>query len=65
MDFGVVLGTVPVPFKPVKYHMAVIAEFWQFVSVQHDGKLCGTNDLHIGFQNLRGIVLDEEQGLVM
>ena len=57
---------VPLPVKPVEDHVGLavfseVTELRQLVPVQHQSVFRCTHDLHVGFQDLRTVVLAEHQ----
>ena len=58
MDIGNVVS-VPPPLKPVENHAPLVVELRQPVPIKHHRILHRPDNLHVGFQGLGGIVLDE------
>ena len=44
---------------------SAVVELWKLVPVQHDGIFRGPDNFHVGLEDLRRIILDEENRIVV
>ena len=63
VDLG--CGVVPGEVEAVEYHCAVVVELGQFVPIEQDAIFTVADDLHIGFEDLRGEVFAEYEVYVV